>query len=158
MAPSSATGPSCTYEGGSATWRVSGWVRGDLIPGSASWKGWLGSSQVPTLGGMCVLADHNPRRVCILQVASFTTIVVLTTQRPFQLWPQGSQQERWGRLSHFLYASTPPPQLILIPPEVLPLQGLRIRGQADLKTYSCAAFQSNESDRASDMIICCSSF
>ena len=31
MAPSSAPGPSCTYEGGSATWRVSGGVRGDLI-------------------------------------------------------------------------------------------------------------------------------
>lgn len=56
----------------------------------------------------CVLADHNPRRVRILQVASFTTTVALTTERLFQLWPQGSQQERCGRLSHFLYASTTP--------------------------------------------------
>lgn len=114
MAPPSATSPSCPCEGGSATWRVSGGVRGDLLPGSASWKGWLGSSQVPTLGGMCVLADHNPRRVCILHHNSGSDHT-----EALSAWPQGSQQERCGRLSHFLYASTPLPRLILIPPEVL---------------------------------------
>lgn len=63
---------------------------------------------------------------------------------------RGSQWERCGKL---VLIPAHPPQLILIPPSGLsPCGGLRFRGQANLKTNSGAAFQSNEPARASDTV------
>lgn len=158
MAPSSATSPSCTYEGGSATWRVPGRVRAEPILGSASWKGWLGSSQVPTLGGMCA-GRPQPKESPHSSGGLLHHSSGSDHREALPALASGKPTGDVVGCPTFCTPALPPvPQLILIPLEVLPLQGLRVRVQADLKTYSCAAFQSNESDRASDMIICCSSF
>ena len=158
MAPSSAASPSCTYEGGSATWRVPGRVRAEPILGSASWKGWLGSSQVPILGGMCV-GRPQPKESPHSSGGGLHHNSGSDHREALPAFASGKPTGDVVGSPTFCTPAPPPmPQLILIPPEVLPLQGLRVRGQADLKTYSCEAFQSNESDRASDMSICCSSF
>lgn len=82
MAPPSATSPSCPQEGGSATWRVSGGVRGDLLPGSALLERLAGQLKCSATWWNVQVGRPQPKESL---AAFFTTTVALTTQRPFQL-------------------------------------------------------------------------
>lgn len=89
-----------------------------LLLGRAGW------AQAPGLGGLCTLADHNPGRdLSSFQAASFTMTSALSTEASSRC----GLREANRRGTVVVLLSSHPPQLILIPPVPLPLQGLRLR-------------------------------